>query len=141
MIAIGVLAIVAHGGMYALKHIVRANEKGEARATFESPDKRFKAVLYSANGGGGISPFCYDSVYVVTSSAEASNDSQRVYLAGCHSFADHTNGPEVRWLSNNRLQIRFAANQGARGVDHLELKGFAEGGKVVMAYVVNERSF
>jgi hypothetical protein len=143
--AVGALSIIVHGGGYLLRKFAPDRTGGSIHGEIPSPDGQFKAVLFTTNGGGGISPYCYDSISVVPNGVNAveSSESERVYLAGCHTFVDpvtnnHTNGPNVKWLANNRLQVRFSANQGARGVEQLILKGFAADGRVFMAYVVSE---
>jgi hypothetical protein len=106
---------------------------------FPSPDAKYKAVLLTNFGGGMGGGYCYDEIYVISSDSKMVTESQKVYQAGCHSLSTN-NGPEVNWLANNRLQIHFSANQGARGIDQLILKGFAASGQIYMTYVVSENS-
>ena len=107
-----------------------------------SPDKMNKAVLYSEVGGGGISPYCFDYISVVPATiknSEANKDKYRIYAASCHTFQDPatnngTNAPYVKWLSDDELEIQFSATEGARGIDHLTLKGYADHGKIRIKY-------
>ena len=140
---IGALSIIVHGGSYLIHHLA----SDEVGVEIPSPDGKYKAVLFKEYGGAAGAGYCYDAISVVAAGGkvDSNDESQRVYLAGCHSLVDpltnnHTNGPEIKWLANNRLQIRFSANQGARGVSQLILKGFAASGQIYMAYVVSESS-
>ena len=142
---VGALGILVHGGSYLLHHLRVGEFAEQVGKEFPSPDGNFKAVLFNANGGGAISPYCYDAISVVQAGTQANGNSksERVYLAGCHAFVDkltnnRTNGPKIRWLANDRLEITFSANQAAMGVSELTLKGWAAGGKVRMVYVVTE---
>ena len=79
-----------------------------------SPDGKNKAVKLTVAGGGAISPYCYDVVFVVlqtTNDDEATrHDENKVFSASCSTFANHENAPRLDWTSNTSLQITFAFN-------------------------------
>jgi hypothetical protein len=115
---VGALGILVHGGSYLLHHLRVGEFAEQVGKEFPSPDGNFKAVLFNANGGGAISPYCYDAISVVQAGTQANGNSksERVYLAGCHAFVDkltnnRTNGPKIRWLANDRLEITYVVTE------------------------------
>jgi hypothetical protein len=142
---VGGAAILVHGGLWIIRSTATSEKLGTEIAQFPSPNGHFKAVLFTAIGGGAISPFCIDSIFVAAKDTRVkfNDDALRVYLAGCHSFRDRstnnrTNGPELKWLANDHLQIRFSANEGLDRVRELAIRGFALGGDIRISYVVTE---
>jgi hypothetical protein len=110
---------------------------------FRSPDGRYKAVLLNDNGGGGISPYCIDTVVVIPTPAkvDSRDESQVMYVGGCGTFRDpvtnnHRNGPDVRWLAINRLEIHFP-EESVGGVAAVRLKRYAVEGKVIVTYRID----
>lgn len=111
-----------------------------------SPDKKYKAILFNVNGGGGISPYCMDAIAVAPASiADKAANAKRyvVYRGGCCKFRDYKtnsseNCPVIRWLSNNGLQITFSAIDTATGIGEMMLKGHDHSGRVMMVYKTRE---
>lgn len=107
-----------------------------------SPDGKFKAVLFNENGGGAISPYCFDFISVAPASmpdAATNRDSYRVYSAGCHSLGFvHSPGeppflvgaPLVRWNSNSVLEITFDPTMAASGIKEFILRGWDVAGQI-----------
>jgi hypothetical protein len=96
-----------------------------------SPDHKYKAVAYNSNGGGGISPYCIDTVAVLPSKLSdelGKNDQYLVYVGGCHTTGYiHTKyeqtlplmAPLLYWSSNNRLEITFDEANAKSGANFL----------------------
>jgi hypothetical protein len=105
-----------------------------------SPDGAYKAILFNENGGGGISPYCVDTIVVAAASETVRRvvDAPVVYQAACMTFRDpatnnRTNGPGIEWISSRQLRITFSPTQGSAGVDEL-LRGYADRGRVRIVY-------
>jgi hypothetical protein len=105
-----------------------------------SPDGAYKAILFNENGGGGISPYCVDTIVVAAASKTVRrvDDASMVFQAACMTFRDpttnnRTNGPTIDWISSRQLRITFSPTQGSAGVDEL-LRGYADGGQVRIVY-------
>jgi hypothetical protein len=111
-----------------------------------SPDGKFKAVLFNENGGGGISPYCFDFISVVPASVPnptANQDSYRVYEASCHTlgFMKSQDGrrmmvgaPLIHWSSNSVLEITFDPKMAASGINNFIFRVWAVKGQVQIVH-------
>jgi hypothetical protein len=112
-----------------------------------SPDHKYIAVLLGENGGGAISPYCFDYVSVIPKSIKievAKSEKFHVYAASCHSLGiSHTkNGsktigaPLVKWKGSTELEITFDKKLASMGISHFIFTGQADEGrvKVVQGY-------
>ena len=112
-----------------------------------SPNHKYIAVLLGENGGGAISPYCFDYVSVIPASKKievAKSEDFHVYEASCHSLGVlHTkNGsktigaPLVKWKSSTELEIIFDKRLASMGISHFIFTGQADEGrvKVVQGY-------
>jgi hypothetical protein len=83
-------------------------------SAYPAPDGKYKAVKLTVAGGGAISPFCNDAIFVVpitvVDEAAESDERSKVYAGACNTFANHEPAPKVEWLSKEVLQITFALN-------------------------------
>jgi hypothetical protein len=104
----------------------------DVRSSLASPDHRYKAVVFNANGGGGFSPYCIDTVTVVpfeTPDKMAWGDNNMVFESDCAGFED------IRWKSNDELELSFNATLAASGnIAAVTLKGYADSGKIKLTY-------
>lgn len=128
---IGVMAIVWHG-VLPLFH-----EKAYAHKTLLSPSGKYKAVLFNWNGGGGLSPYCYNSISVVPAAVSddaANHEGFRVYSGGCHAVGDSDYAPTIKWLSDVELEITYDLAQAVHGVSSVGLKGSAASGQVFVIH-------
>jgi hypothetical protein len=94
-----------------------------------SPDQKYKAILFSENGGGAISPYCFDYVSVAPASLETAKANKRafhVYEGSCHSlgFLERKDKPPVlesapliKWVSSSELEITFDRTQASQGIN------------------------
>lgn len=119
IIFIVIIVIMTIGFDSWVKHLREESYETRHGQSFYSPDKRYKAVLFNINGGGGISPYCVNTISVVPSNIPdsiACRPENIVYLADCHSVGIqhtkdsfyHVNDPIIRWISNKELGITFA---------------------------------
>ena len=132
-VIVGSLAIV--GVVSIVTHVILPlfREKPYAEKSFLSPSRQYKAVLYNWNGGGGLSPYCINSISVVPSAlsdSNASEDSYAVYTGACHAVGDSDYAPAIKWLSDNQLEITFDPTLAARGVNKAILRGYAVSGRI-----------
>lgn len=146
----GILVLAGIGAIYVASLVVptvvrtmfpSSADGGTGKAIY-SPDGNFKAVQFNANGGGGISPYCFDYISVAPASvpdAATNQDSFRVYTASCHSLgfvqspgkpAFHVNAPLIKWLSNSVLEITFDPTMAASGINEFVLRGWASTGQI-----------
>jgi hypothetical protein len=101
-----------------------------------SPDKKFKAVVFNQNGGGAISPYCFDYVSVVGEHAAESaawGEELSVFVASCEAFGDW--GKDIKWSSPSELQIRFDLEKGLSGINAMTLRDHAIGSSVSVRYL------
>lgn len=102
-----------------------------------SPDHEYKAVVFNQNGGGAISPYCFDYISIVpagTADKDAWAEQFSVFAASCGSLAFAMWGEDLKWKSSDELQIRFDPTTGARGISAMTIKGYAAGGKIRLSY-------
>ncbi|GJJ02318.1 hypothetical protein RugamoR64_28560 [Duganella rhizosphaerae] len=137
---VGLLALLAGAARFLLGYF---GDQPFQTKEMRSPDGRYKAVLLNENGGGGISPYCIDTVVVIPADVkvDARDDAQVVYVGGCGSFRDPAtnnlrNGPDVKWLASNRLEIRFP-QESVGGVAAMRLKQYAVKGSVTITYRID----
>ncbi|MES2164689.1 MAG: hypothetical protein V4476_26350 [Pseudomonadota bacterium] len=137
---VGLLALLAGAARFLLNYF---GDRPFQTQELRSPDGRYKAVLLNENGGGGISPYCVDTVAVVSANVKVDtrDDAQVVYVGGCGSFRDPgtnnlRNGPDVKWLAANRLEIRFP-QESVGGVAAMRLKQYAVQGNVTITYRID----
>lgn len=107
-----------------------------------SPDGKYMAVVFSENGGGAISPYCFDNVSVVQASLtpkQAYARRFRVYEGACHSlgffYPIHgspalLNAPLLKWSSLRKLEITIDFRQAALGVNKVLLAVHSDDGLV-----------
>src|SRR3954463_257090 len=109
-----VLFVLAFAGLIALAYLFsfgpRASQAYGApdfSKSFVAPDGRMRAMLLNYNGGGAISPYCYDVVSVLPASApdaQAGHERFEVFSGECDSFelneAIRTieKSPIIEWL-------------------------------------------
>src|SRR5947209_13897070 len=65
---VGLLVVVGWLGFLVLRLTLGGGGKPDTFGSFPSPDGMMKALLAGYSGGGGISPYCNDSVFVVPTS-------------------------------------------------------------------------
>ncbi len=127
----GVVAVIWHG-LFPLLH-----GKSNGHKVFLSPSNKYKAILFNWNGGGGLSPYCYNSISVVPTTVSddaADNDRYSVYSGGCHAVGDSDYAPTIKWLSGVELEITYNLTQAVHGIDHVALKGSADSGQVFVIH-------
>ena len=107
-----------------------------------SPSNKFKAIVFTENGGGGISPYCFDIVSVVPVSTETANSFKKmfhVYEGGCHSLRITSqneappileNAPLVKWKSDSELEIEFDKKSAMIGINKFSFVSQADDGRI-----------
>lgn len=101
-----------------------------------APDRRYKAVVLNENGGGGISPYCFDSVYVSKGDRpdeQAWDDANLVVNGGCGVLVGEW-GERIRWTSPTELRIAIDPTVGSRGIATMRLHGYAMSGQVKIVF-------
>ena len=77
-----------------------------------SPDGKFKAIKVTVAGGGGATPFCFDTISVLLAVYPDDSVDRRkeyeIYTAPCGRFANGEPSPKIEWLSHAALRITFA---------------------------------
>ncbi|MET0857781.1 MAG: hypothetical protein ABWY27_13585 [Telluria sp.] len=132
---VGFFTVLVGTSRFLLNHFRdEPSQGGEIR----SPNGRYKAVLLNESGGGGIAPYCIDTVVVLPVKAKVDfrDDSQVVYVGGRNVFSnDHRNGPAITWSESNRLEIRFQQDS-VGGVAAMRLKRHAVMGAITVNYQI-----
>lgn len=107
-----------------------------------SPDHKHKAILFSENGGGAISPYCFDYVSVVPVSVEdtkANTKAFHVYEGACHSLGfSHSNdkapvlenAPLLNWKNDAELEVTFDRQKASVGINRFLFISQADDGRV-----------
>lgn len=136
-VIVGCLAVVGLISIINYAILPRFREKPDVIRTFFSPNQQYKAVLFNWNGGGGISPYCIDSISVVPSAlsdSNADNDDYTVYTGACHAVGNNDNAPKIKWLSDKQLEITFDSTLAAQGVNKTILRGYAAKGDIQIVH-------
>lgn len=111
--------------------------------SYLSPDNQRKAVVFIQAGGGGISPYCSQSISVIASEMEdklAWGSDYTVFTSSCGSVGSDENIDGVKWVSVKQLSITFDVNVGISGISALMLKNHADEGQVRVIYVPRRSS-
>ena len=108
-----------------------------------SPKDEYRAVLQTWAGGGGLSPYCNQSVLVVPTGVNLSDLSDKkryeVYSSNdCDSFADHSPSPEIVWEDPRTLKIRVSINRTAMNEQTVRLRKRDASGSVTVKFVAEE---
>jgi hypothetical protein len=102
-----VVALVAAVSVYVSRTISKTDTTFTAAL---SPDKRYKAVVVSVEGGGAR-PFCYDGVAIflaVYPDEFAANDkAYEVFATPCLTPAGRAPAPTVKWTANDAVEIAY----------------------------------
>jgi hypothetical protein len=93
-----------------------------------SPDGKFKALKFTAAGGGAISPYCGNQVEIVSSDA-----SDRPMRGNIVFEVDCKSDVRVEWTGNRALKISFGVAKYAQKVTMSSLDASA---KVAVSYEV-----
>lgn len=105
--ALGLIVIVFYGSAWMLSRSDARRADAWVVESVPAPDGRYKAVVFSENGGGGISPYCFDSVYVSdanTHDEQALNEANLVVGGSCDVLVG-VRGERIRWTSPSELRI------------------------------------
>ena len=107
-----------------------------------SPDQKYKAVMSSENGGGAISPYCFDYVSVVPADLEdkeAIKKTYRVYAGNCHTLGfsypkdklpSLVNAPLLKWKNSTELEITFDRKFAEQRINGFFLAAQADAGRI-----------
>ena len=113
---IGFFAVVAAIGAISI-YVNESVEKTDKTVTaVASPDGKYKAVRVSL-ARGGTEPFCFDSISIFLSvypdSFAESDKAYEVYAAPCASPASRAELPQIKWLSDQAVQITYPLSAAA----------------------------
>jgi hypothetical protein len=107
-----------------------------------SPDGNHNAVRLTIAGGGGLSPFCTDKIFVVpqtvSNDAAVRDQSNEVYAGTCDFFMSHDPSPKIEWLSSDTLQITFSINSTALYGRSASLKKLGASGSIHVQFAAHE---
>lgn len=136
--AIGALALIVLGLIWFVPSLLSKTMPDGASVvgSFLSPDRKYKAVVFNENGGGGFAPYCFDFVSVAPEAIadrDAWPEHFKVFTAACGSLMWAHWGDDIKWKSANALQITFDPTVGARGTK-MTLKGQSADGKVSIMF-------
>ncbi|MFD2367518.1 hypothetical protein [Pseudoduganella sp. GCM10020061] len=126
----GAVALAGH----AFAYLLRTSTAPEVLTEVASPDGAYKAV-HSVYLGGAIASHCIDvvSVYRATDRVDGGDESSRVYTGSCH-----TNGPALRWISKDWLEVGFSMTGALENVAEVRLSKHAVEGKVSVTFAVDD---
>jgi hypothetical protein len=125
----GLLGLIVHWLRWDQKN--RLPSDAGVRGVVGSPDGRYKAIIFVQDGGGGLSPYCFQRVAVVevqTAPENSWNESSTVFEGSCIPDVD------VTWISRSRLKIVFNPTLVSQGIAAARLKADAMGTKVHVTY-------
>lgn len=115
------LALIVIGALVVFRwSIVRFFPDAPTR-DFVSPNGLMKAVLVVRAGGGGFSPYCNSSVYVVPGGEAALTPDFEVFYGDCATLQEIDG--QVTWLSDQSLRIRISALSGEMTFRHTDKSG------------------
>jgi hypothetical protein len=99
-----------------------------------SPNGQYKAITIWMAGGGAISPFCTESVFVVSASVpnEAAERDEKNMVYG---MACDRSSPSIVWTSNDMLQITFSIDEMQLHANKPHLKKWGASGSVQVRFV------
>jgi hypothetical protein len=107
-----------------------------------SPNGKYKAVVISEAGGGGLSPYCNERIAIAPSIVENSTielaSTYNVYSGVCDTFANHEASPELKWLSDSSLQIAISINTTAMYPRQISLKKMDASKEILVSFLVHE---
>lgn len=138
--ALGLIVIVVSGAAWMLGRSDAPSGAQRADAwvveSYSAPDGRFKAVVFNQNGGGAISPYCFDSVYVSKGDRpdEQAWDDANLVLNGACGVLVGERGESIRWNSPTELRIAIDLTVGSRRISTLRLSGYAMTGQVKIVF-------
>jgi len=128
--AIGLVVVIIFSGAYFVFSLMVHPESTEfnAEGIFQSPNKEYKAILYTGMGGGAAG-WCNEVVTIQPMQANSDDATwkYKVFSANCGSYTD------VRWINESLLQIKFSI-KGRSGGSSLYLNGSDYTGKVKIEY-------
>lgn len=137
---LGLIVIVVSGGAWMLGRSDAPSGAQRADAwvveSLPAPDGRFKAVVFNQNGGGALSPYCFDSVYVSKGDRpdEQAWDDANLVLNGACGVLVGQRGESIRWSSPTELRIAIDPTVGSRGIATMRLSGHAMTGQVRIVF-------
>jgi len=108
-----VVVVVAAVSIYVSMSVDKAQKTFTAVA---SPDSKYKAVRLMI-ARGGTEPFCFDTVSIFLSvypdNFAEGDKTYEVYRAPCAKPALRADLPKIAWLSDQSVQITYAASAAA----------------------------
>jgi hypothetical protein len=109
---------------------------------YPSPDGKYQAELLSWAGGGGLSPYCNQTLIVFPASVslkQVQRDRRyEVYSGECDDFADHSPSPKITWRSDRALDILFSINRTAASSRSVKLRKLDATGNVKLEFAAKE---
>ncbi len=133
---LGLIVIVVSGGAWMMSRSDARRADADVVESIPAPDGRYKAVVFNENGGGAISPYCFDSVYVSKGDRpdeQAWDDANLVVNGACGVLVGKP-GESIRWTSPGELRIAIDSTVGSRGISTLRLSGYAMAGQVRIVF-------
>lgn len=141
LVLIGAFQVVSWLAHIAFRHAAVADvpDVREVR----SPNDEFRAVVQTWTGGGGLSPYCQESILVVPVGTNLTNvhdtKSYEVYSSSeCGSFADHSPSPEITWDGDRTLKIRVSIDRTAMTEQTVRLRKRDASGAVSIKFLAEE---
>ncbi len=107
------VVVIAAVSIYVSMSVDKAQKTFAAVA---SPDGKYKAVRLSI-ARGGKEPFCFDTISIFLSvypdNFAEGDKTYEVYAAPCARPALRAELPQIKWLSDQSVQVTYAASAAA----------------------------
>ncbi len=115
-----VVAAIAAASIYVSVSVDKAQK---TFAAVSSPDGKYKAVRLTITRGGS-EPFCFDTISIFLSvypdNFAEGDKTYEVYAAPCAKPALRAELPQIKWLSDQSVQVTYAP--GAAAADAMKLR-------------------
>ena len=131
-----VVACIAAVSIYVSMSIDKAQKTFAAVA---SPDGKYKAVRLTITRGG-TEPFCFDTISIFLSvypdNFAEGDKTYEVYAAPCAKPALRAELPQIKWLSDQSVQVTYAPGAAAADATKLRTKALDASKFVHLTFVV-----
>ncbi|PZU80193.1 MAG: hypothetical protein DI528_22705 [Shinella sp.] len=110
-------------------------EEPEYVSALPSPDGKYKAVLATWAGGGGISPYCHERLTVVSAKAsqeEMISGDNMVFESECMTGGS----PSITWEGNEALQVGLAVSEGQIEPSTIKLRRKDTSGRIAIGFEI-----
>lgn len=134
---VGAMTIMKYG-VITLLSLSPDPDDNVTTTSYLSPDGKYNATHITRSGGGAIAPFCSDMIFVFNNSLTINDvithPEYEVYSAECVFFVNLDASPQLKWNSDNNLQIDFSINATQSLSREFKLLGSDASEKITIGY-------